>query len=455
MGEIMKFESYSAYKQELDNELQKTAEGFVRIGFLLRVARDTNILEGQYENVNEFAKAEYNLDKSMVSRWIQINEEFSQDGCSDILEEKYRGFGWAKLSLMLQLPAALNEELSPNFTKTEIQALRDEVVEESKVSDIERMLEPVPEEVRSVDDVLGKAIVALGKEEPELYYSIHQTACWNHRIDTEKLKDDMAPNEEKIFSIRVPGIGRMMLSLKTDGNNTMTNIRSEEKQEYTWEDIAAAWTIIIDIDKDPKKDWEEQYGEEWPIKEKPEVAPVQQKKEAPKKEKKVQKAKPEKPKPTPKPKEEPKEEPQLPGQDSIMNHPEYMPGDIRYGYQHRNDKIENVTEQSEIVHEIPKNEHEIEGIITNSEENVTNSEENAQIGPENENENTVPHETNTEQRQKEKKEKIKFWMEDFHDNINMAESQAAVGNYEISKTWIKKCLEALDKMESISEEDEQ
>ena len=33
--------SYSEYKTELDAELSRTAEGFVRIGYLLKVARGT------------------------------------------------------------------------------------------------------------------------------------------------------------------------------------------------------------------------------------------------------------------------------------------------------------------------------------------------------------------------------------------------------------------------------
>ena len=42
---------------------------------------------------------------------------------------------------MLQLPEAINEELTPSYSKAEIQALKDEIDEENKVSDIERVLE--------------------------------------------------------------------------------------------------------------------------------------------------------------------------------------------------------------------------------------------------------------------------------------------------------------------------
>ena len=44
MNEVIEYRNYAEYKQELDTELKKTAEGFVRIGYLLKVARDTRIL---------------------------------------------------------------------------------------------------------------------------------------------------------------------------------------------------------------------------------------------------------------------------------------------------------------------------------------------------------------------------------------------------------------------------
>ena len=72
MEQIIEYQkTYQEYKAELDGELQRTAEGFVRIGYLLKVARDTNILkESGYTNVTEFAKAEYGIDKTQVSRLI-------------------------------------------------------------------------------------------------------------------------------------------------------------------------------------------------------------------------------------------------------------------------------------------------------------------------------------------------------------------------------------------------
>lgn len=286
MEQLINITNYEDYKCALKKELLSAAEGFVRIGYLLKKARDTDILEGSgYSNVNEFAQKEFGLEKTQVSRFININERFADVEHPEQLKEQYKGFGVAKLSIMLTIPDTINEELTPEYSKSEIQAIKEEYDEEQKVSDIERMIEPVPDHIADVDNMLGKAIVALGEKETDLYERVHHTASIDRSLYVEKVKDDMAPSEDTTYSIRIPGIGRVMLVLKTTGINTIVNIRTGEKREYTWEEIADAWMIVINIDKDPKEDWEEQYGKEWPKKE--EVAPVQQKKTEPKKQSKV------------------------------------------------------------------------------------------------------------------------------------------------------------------------
>ena len=142
MEQVIGYRSYQEYKQELDTELKKTAEGFVRIGYLLKVARDTSILaESQYDNVVDFARAEYGLDKTQVSRFMNINDKFSEGGYAPELKAEYQGFGYAKLSIMLLLPEDVNNVLTPDYSKAEIQQIKDEVDEEKKTTDIEVMLE--------------------------------------------------------------------------------------------------------------------------------------------------------------------------------------------------------------------------------------------------------------------------------------------------------------------------
>lgn len=296
---------YKEYKAALDAELQQSAESFVRIGYMLKLARDTDILAGSgYTSVNEFARQEYNIDKTMVSRFISINDRFSEGGNSDRLQEQYRGFGYAKLSIMLQLPDAVNEEITPAFSKAEVQAIKDEVDEERKVTDIEVMIEPKNEAQEKMENNLDKAVYQLGHDNPELYAELQEVLLnkWEESTWNNAIQEVLAPSGEGIFSIRIMGIGRLLLSVKDlERDITLTNIRTGDKETYTWEQMAKAVKNIMRFYCIAKEAYEEVYDEKFPVKaeEKKEIAPVQPK-TAPKKQSKVTKA----PKPVPK-KEEP------------------------------------------------------------------------------------------------------------------------------------------------------
>ena len=288
MQQIEYKKSYQEYKEELDAELNKTAEGFVRIGYLLKVARDTDILkESGYQSVTEFAKEEYGIDKSQVSRFIHINDKFAEGGYSDRLQEQYQGFGYAKLTLMLQLPNAVNETLSPAYSKAEIQIIKEEVDAEHQVTNLERMMENVPMSTPQEEGSLLKStIYKIGEDEPELYCAMAAVQS------IRELQETMAPAGEKTYIVRIPGIGRLMLMLSDSSDVVaIVNIRTGEKESVSWEAMYSAWQQLLEGDGS-QEHWEKTYCKEYPKKEP--VAPVQQKKTT-ERSKKVVKSKPEKP----------------------------------------------------------------------------------------------------------------------------------------------------------------
>lgn len=275
MEQIIEYQkTYQEYKAELDGELQRTAEGFVRIGYLLKVARDTNILkESGYTNVTEFAKAEYGIDKTQVSRFIHINDKFAENGYSDHLLPEYQGYGYAKLTLMMQLPDAINEGLTPGYSKAEIQAIKDELDEENKVSDIERMLEPIgPDKDEELEqNTIGKVVLQLGEDEPELFVEMAKRFA-DEYWSVEDVKEVLAPQGEKTYSVRIPGNGRMMLMLNDESECRIVNSRTGEKELIGWGDIGAAWLQLMQLNKEPETRWTELYRKPYPKKQ--EVAPV-------------------------------------------------------------------------------------------------------------------------------------------------------------------------------------
>lgn len=264
MNEILYEKTYAEYKQELDAELSKSAESFVRIGYLLKVARDTDILaESGYKNMAEFANAEYGLSSTYVSRFIRINDKFSEGGYSDHLLPEYQGFGYAKLTLMLQLPEAINEGLSTKYSKSDIQAIKDEADRENKVTDIERALEGTEDM-----PLIERIIFNVGKENPDLYIKISQQFI-DGACTREDIAECMAPQGVATYMTRVIGLGSVMLMLDEDECRIVVT-RSGEKEDTTWEIIRQQWEKIYGT----KEKWEELYGETFPEKE--EIAPVQQ-----------------------------------------------------------------------------------------------------------------------------------------------------------------------------------
>jgi hypothetical protein len=217
------------------------------------------------------------------------------------LKTEYTGIGWSKLSIMLQLPDSINEEITPEFSKSEIQQIREEVAEEQKTTPLEHMLEGEAPGTAQMYGILNKAICQLGESKPELYVAVYKATNLN------EVKEAMAPSGENIYSIRIRGIGRMLLSAKDyEETVSLINERTGEKERYSWEDVMTAWIDLTGLadGRTPEETWSATYGKEFP-----EVAPVQQKK--------VEKVNPEKKEPNPKTKM-PEPEPKMSKPDTEM-----------------------------------------------------------------------------------------------------------------------------------------
>lgn len=289
MNEIEFQGKYSDFKLQMDIEIKEAAEGFVRIGYLLKVARDTNILaESGYQSVAEFAKAEYGLTKDIVSRYIAINDKYAVSGYSDQLQERYKAFGVAKLAEMLTLPDEIAEEISPEMTKKEIQEIKKDYKDEMKISDLEVLAEQAEQQniESEMQTNLERALYEYFrrpekyKEMQETYYkALSYTAGLAEDIQKvfafkDEMVDVIAPNGIENIRVRVPGVGRLMIAFnEEDPTITLTNMRTMEKEAYGWDELGEVFKKLHYYLPDWKEAYKSLYGE-YP-KEKVEVAPVQ------------------------------------------------------------------------------------------------------------------------------------------------------------------------------------
>lgn len=137
----MTLDDWLAEKEALRRDLNSAVEAFVRIGYRLRKIRDTESykLDG-YKSLSEFAKAEYGIEKSTTSTFIAINEEFSKDGFSLELQDRYKGMGSSLLSEMLKLPEQDRDLITVHTTRAQIRDLkqfnRQENPEDNPLADV-------------------------------------------------------------------------------------------------------------------------------------------------------------------------------------------------------------------------------------------------------------------------------------------------------------------------------
>ena len=148
-------------KESLKRDLIGVQESFVRIGYTLRKIEEQKLYKNDgYETVTEFAKAEYGLSASTISRFMSINRKFSIDGYSDRLRPEYAPMGSSKLSEMLSLPDADLEMVRPEMPKADIRELKHFNKEE-----------PVPEAADSLEKLVWKFFEANGAIAKELEQS--------------------------------------------------------------------------------------------------------------------------------------------------------------------------------------------------------------------------------------------------------------------------------------------
>ena len=283
MEEIIYQKSYQEFRDELKVELNKTAESFVRIGYLLKVARDTDILATSgYSDLEDFARGEFDLDKSQVSRFIRINDRFSEGGNSDRLIREYADFGVRKLGIMLTLPTEITEDLKPNYTVGEIESIKETYDAEQKVTPLEDYAEQMEAKAENnkaaeiaEDDILTAVLYQIGHDDAALFRQMYESEDLTGSTD---LFSVLAPGGESTHKVRIKGVGALIVVCEEE-KMTITNMRTLGKDIFSWADANKAFDGIVNTEKgdsDSKLLWQQVYGESYP--ENTEVAPVQQKK---------------------------------------------------------------------------------------------------------------------------------------------------------------------------------
>ena len=280
-------------KEKLKRELLGVKQSFVRIGYVLRQMDDQKLYEQDgYKSIAEFAKAEYGLESSTVSRFMSINKEYSIDGYSEQLRPEYAELGRSQLEEMLKLPETDRQMIQPETPREDIRELK-------------RFNKTEPE--AGIADDIRELVEMFFKSNREALNRLYESGTMEEN-QSQRI-DIVNPSGNRTFK---KGLYFMMMyekdiKIKKFGGNPET----------------LDWTEFFDIARDifdemaaGSKTWEAYFGEEiLQEEEKPEVKtsePVQKKPETKKSEQK------------PVQKEEKKEEPlkKLKAPDTAVTEPE-------------------------------------------------------------------------------------------------------------------------------------
>lgn len=118
-------DDYIQCKTEIKENLTGIVKSFVKIGWqLTRInASKAYTLDG-YSSITEFAKAEYDMNPDGVSRFMNVYERYSITGDTPELQEQYKDFKFAQLSEMLQLTEEDQQLVTPDTKRADIRELK-------------------------------------------------------------------------------------------------------------------------------------------------------------------------------------------------------------------------------------------------------------------------------------------------------------------------------------------
>ena len=117
--------SYEEVKNILREKMDVMKKNFIAAGYYMKYIRDNELFrEDGYESIWEFAEDNYGIRKSTASRWMAMNDKFSQGGNSPNLADEFKGFEKSQLQEMLYLDDKQMETVTPDMTVKEIREVR-------------------------------------------------------------------------------------------------------------------------------------------------------------------------------------------------------------------------------------------------------------------------------------------------------------------------------------------
>lgn len=114
--------------EELDKTIRitmrRSAKDAVQLGYMLRRVLDEKLWAESYDTYDDYLQKGLHMDYTVATRFIGINKKYSFMGRSMDIKEEYRDYSQSLLVEMLNLPAELEEKVTPDTTVREIRQMK-------------------------------------------------------------------------------------------------------------------------------------------------------------------------------------------------------------------------------------------------------------------------------------------------------------------------------------------
>lgn len=265
-------------EKQIRENLGGIVRNFVRTGWhLSRIDRSGAYKLKGYHSVTEYARETFGMAPDGVSRFIHVYEKYSIQGDTPELREEYRDFNFSQLTEMLQLPEEDHTMIRPETKREDIRDLKKFNKQSQNNPDNLLNWQQDPDDI--IQEAVREFFKARQKDLNQIYEQygigpypeedIKKTARFLYHEKRRKFQND------RVFLMLYPD---QVFIKSSDG----------ELHDITWTEFFQTMGSIFDGSAAGKDTWENYFN----------------------------------------PDPDGEFEEQIPGQDNIMNHPEYLPGKL-------------------------------------------------------------------------------------------------------------------------------
>lgn len=277
----LSLDDYIQCKNDIKNNLGTIVKSFARIGWQLsRIDKSGAYKNDGYNTIAEFAKAEYGMSATGTSRFIRVYEKYSVPGDTPELRDEYKDYNRSQLEEMLQIPEEDHEMIRPEAHKEDIRELNR--FNRENESNPDNLLDW--KNAQTTEEKIQATIYEFWHDNRDA-----MNTFFGSDMEMRDLAEMISPSGSR--SYRKGTVFLMFYGMDTE---ILVKVFGDDPVKMTYQEFADRTRQIFE-GAAGDRDWETCFGE---AVESNKIEQTEQLQE---------------------------QEDQIPGQDRIQNHPEYMP----------------------------------------------------------------------------------------------------------------------------------